>query len=440
MLHVLPEKTIWAPGTGVLYLNWLPLILSMLLLPLLNLAGTLFSLPSALPTSSVLGATTVAYPLLYIATSRLLPLGRHLALITLICLWCALVATVLVADPGFDIASFLIQFTESAVFVTFCVAAAWYLLRRSTSFQPLLAFIAGTAGIWFNSLLMIPALVLMIRHTPIVIDPILYYLDHLIGIGDTTPVALLLRSNRMLASFTEQAYWWIGEIIILAAISEARHAPARLAGLYIQFLVATVLGFALYFFLPAVGVAYFFNAYFPLHMPPIDMVWPRWVEFPVQTPRNAMPSLHATWAIFCLLALRYSPLWHRVLGVLVVSLMVLATLGLGEHYASDWLVALPLILLTRGLCALTLNLTNGARLSAISLGTVLLLGWLFLIWLAPNSLDTPWVVRGFCAASIWIPFVTERRLARVERAVVLSDDKQSDNPPTALRAAVSEVG
>jgi hypothetical protein len=248
-----------------------------------------------------------------------------------------------------------------------------------------------------------------------------------------------LRSSRILSSLTEHAYWWIGEIIIMAAISEALHAPARLAGLYMHFLMATVLGFILYYFLPAVGVAYFFDAYFPLHMPPIDMVWPRWMAVPVLTPRNAMPSLHATWAIFCLLALRFSPIWHRIIGFLVVALMILATLGLGEHYASDWLAALPLILLTRGLCALTLDLTSPPRLSAIAIGTMLLLGWLLLIWLAPRSLDYPWLVRGFCVASVWLPIAAERRLSRAERAVVLGCDNQSDDPPAALRIASASV-
>ncbi len=70
---------------------------------------------------------------------------------------------------------------------------------------------------------------------------------------------------------------------------------------------------------------------------PSPAVGPAWVGV-VNAPRNAMPSLHMTWA---LLALWYSP--RRLLWASAVSvrLTALATVGLGEHYLIDLAAAVP---------------------------------------------------------------------------------------------------
>lgn len=55
-------------------------------------------------------------------------------------------------------------------------------------------------------------------------------------------------------------------------------------------------------------------------------------------PRNCVPSLHMTWALLC--ALYIAPRFRPVAIVFAV-MTALATLGTGEHYLIDLIVALP---------------------------------------------------------------------------------------------------
>ncbi len=55
-------------------------------------------------------------------------------------------------------------------------------------------------------------------------------------------------------------------------------------------------------------------------------------------PRNCIPSLHLTWAL--LAAVYVAPRW-RPLAIVFAALTAVATLGTGEHYVADLIVALP---------------------------------------------------------------------------------------------------
>jgi len=74
---------------------------------------------------------------------------------------------------------------------------------------------------------------------------------------------------------------------------------------------------------------------------PCYLLWPAvgpvWVGTAL-APRNCMPSLHVTWA---LLAWWYAPRWLRWPSAVLVALTGLATIGLGEHYLIDLVVAVP---------------------------------------------------------------------------------------------------
>lgn len=66
-------------------------------------------------------------------------------------------------------------------------------------------------------------------------------------------------------------------------------------------------------------------------------VGPGWVKDP-HAARNCMPSMHLTWA---LLFWWYSRGWVRKLMAFYVWVTVAATLGLGQHYWIDLIVAVP---------------------------------------------------------------------------------------------------
>jgi membrane-associated phospholipid phosphatase len=67
-------------------------------------------------------------------------------------------------------------------------------------------------------------------------------------------------------------------------------------------------------------------------------------------PRNAVPSLHSAWALLIWWSLRYSKNWMRGLATVFLALTLLATLGLGEHYPIDLVVALPFAVAAMSAC------------------------------------------------------------------------------------------
>jgi len=193
----------------------------------------------------------------------------------------------------------------------------------------------------------------------------------------------------------------------------ARKAAAELA---LQLLVSSFLVFPFFCMMPALAPAFFFGALFPDHLPAAESLAAELVPTNIETIRNTFPSLHAAWAILILLALADSPLWHRLLGVLFLLVTFTATLGFGEHYAVDWVAAMPLVLLVQGLCCSSLQLAAPLRQVAIILGCVLLGFWVIVVRDSPGSLQFVWGIRSLGLISVLLPLAVEHRLAAHERA------------------------
>ena len=202
-------------------------------------------------------------------------------------------------------------------------------------------------------------------------------------------------------------------IIILAASSQLIYSPWHFRdNLFVQFAVGAVIGYLLYYILPAVGPGIYFHGKFPFHMPSPAQVPAIPVVFNDggATPRNAMPSMHAAWAILSFLALRYSPLWQNALGLLYVIVTFVTTIGLGYHYILDWVVALPLVLLIRGLT--DAQPLVGPRIMAVVVGVLLLAVWCVIIRAAPVSLTYPRLIQAVIVASVFLPVSIGLRMAR----------------------------
>jgi hypothetical protein len=111
--------------------------------------------------------------------------------------------------------------------------------------------------------------------------------------------------------------------------------PLEEAGRVIRTMYTGLLALPLYIAVPISGPAYAFPQ-FPNFEPRLM------VPGPIQliAPPNGFPSLHLTIA---LLILYFAWRWKAgaVLGTIYVLLIALATLGTGEHYSLDLLVALP---------------------------------------------------------------------------------------------------
>ena len=168
------------------------------------------------------------------------------------------------------------------------------------------------------------------------------------------------------------------------------------------FLVTAPIGVAFYKLFPALGPVHVFQKIFPDHSLTYQQASRLFLE-PIVVPgiRNAMPSLHMTWMLLALWYSRGLSLWERSVALLFVVMTVLATLGTGEHYFVDLVVAFPFALMISGICSFSLRWTEKQRLGAVLYGLTGTLIWLVLLryetrifWLSPIF---PWAA---CALTV----------------------------------------
>ncbi len=256
------------------------------------------------------------------------------------------------------------------------------------------------------------SMVQAIFQLPVVYDRLLFRFDSDLGLGWIAVFATIMNYSWagrafFIFNYNFQILW-----IVAAAVSETFYArPGRnmilLANMWLGYA-----GFMLYFLMPAVGPAAFFGGLFPAHLPAVDSLAAVPVVDKIIGFRNAMPSLHAAASLLIWLGLRHSPWWHRFLaGCLVVSTLV-STLGLGQHYAVDWVAALPLVLWARGVSTIWLPLRQAARCDAIIAGITLTAGWVLVVRYGQFGLDNAWIIRALALLSVAVPLLLERRLHR----------------------------
>jgi hypothetical protein len=118
-------------------------------------------------------------------------------------------------------------------------------------------------------------------------------------------------------------------------------------------------------------------------------------SFDLEWPRNAMPSLHVTWALLTFWVCRDLRRGRWIAGAFLIC-TALATLVMGEHYLVDVIVAFPLALVTWQLCVGEGPFNHPHRVLTILGGGLMLLLWVSAIrfdpqvfWLSPIL---PWSV------------------------------------------------
>ncbi len=121
---------------------------------------------------------------------------------------------------------------------------------------------------------------------------------------------------------------------------ETKHTFGDSLTTFFQFSVAGIIGAGFYLFFPVSGPRYAFS-FFPSHDPVLALanLVPSVV---VPAARNGMPSLHTAWVVLLFIRARCQGTGAMVcFGVLMVG-TIIATLGQGEHYLLDLVVAVPM--------------------------------------------------------------------------------------------------
>jgi hypothetical protein len=177
----------------------------------------------------------------------------------------------------------------------------------------------------------------------------------------------------------------------------------------LAFLVTGPLGVLFYNMVPATGPVHIFGQGFPWH-PLLTAEVMRLVlqTVPVKGARNAIPSLHMAWALLVWWNSKGLARWIRVIAFAFVIFTVLATLGTGEHYFVDLVVAFPFALMVQALCLYPLPFKYAPRRTAFLFGSFASLAWMALVsfalpvvWISPVI---PWalVVVTVCVSTVLI--------------------------------------
>ena len=261
--------------------------------------------------------------------------------------------------------------------------------------------------------------------TPITYDRVVFAFDlHLDPAGPSWRLGTFFRAHSWF-------YWLCGHVynslpLALSAClalqwrEERKRFPVDLG---VLFLALGIVGFALYQICPVSGPVYLFPHDYPAHLPTLSNPGPS----PLAVfPRNGMPSLHVAWTFLLLWNLRTRPILAPLAAIFLL-LTGLATLGFGEHYLADLIVAIPLALTMQ---AAFLKSRDAFRTAALASGSALTLAWL-IAFRTGAALSFPsggplWVM---VAATIWLPL----------RLVWQSEKSALSAPRTSTAPAHSET-
>jgi hypothetical protein len=210
-------------------------------------------------------------------------------------------------------------------------------------------------------------------YRPETFDALAYVADASFGANVSFEVGELFRDVPVVAAICTLIYLAPppGLIFLFSLqVKSRRHPPVDIVT---ALLAMGAVGYSLYFLFPVCGPKFAF-ASFPANAPDAASLVGAIIPVPV-SPRNGIPSLHMASALIAFTqARRYGWRWSAVAAVFVIGTF-LATMGTGEHYFVDLVVALPFTIAVHAAITPALRF----RLRA---GIVLSMALLFFVWLA----------------------------------------------------------
>jgi hypothetical protein len=200
----------------------------------------------------------------------------------------------------------------------------------------------------------------------------------------------------------------------------------------IAFLIAGPLGAIFYNFFPALGPSHIFTKDFPWHPLSYEQVSRLFLEpVVVAGPRNAMPSLHAAWIFLVFWYARSLSLLEKTLAGVFVFFTLCATMGTGEHYFIDIIVAVPFSLLVVGLAELLPGRARASLVWPLAVGLGGTAAWflalrfaLKVFWASPMI---PWAA---CMATLLLCFHARTQMLEAAPSLDPAPELLEDAPAT----------
>jgi hypothetical protein len=215
--------------------------------------------------------------------------------------------------------------------------------------------------------------------------------------------------------------FYIGLPFPIALVYAGRAARLREKALpsFVAFLGTGPVGVLFYNLFPALGPVHLFLQDFPWHPLATRNVSRLFVEqVALHGAPNAIPSLHMAWVLLAWWYSRGLSLVERSITFAVALFTVLATLGTGEHYFIDLVVAFPFALLMESLCSFSVPWKDKFRAAAYIGGLLSVLGWLAALRYGTHSFwRTPLIPWTLCLSTVAFSLFLEQKLYHwVEKA------------------------
>jgi hypothetical protein len=300
-------------------------------------------------------------------------------------------------------------FAGFSSFWVLCVRTIW----EKKSEQKLLAF-ATVSALLLLTVEWGATIVLKWDETlhPKTLDLLLYSFDGSLGTQFSFLMGRVFLKWRLFGMVSVKFYEALPIALTLIC---ARHIAARSAKALsaIAALIFTgPIGVAFYNLFPALGPRHIAQLEFPFHiLTHTQILNLALADISVPGPRNAIPSLHMAWVLLVWWYSRGLAPWTRAVAFLFLVFTAAATLGTGEHYFVDLVVAFPFAVFIESLCSFDLPLLNRQRTIALSWGLGATLVWLALLrfdtaifWISPV---VPWTL---VVCTILVSWICEREL------------------------------
>ena len=226
---------------------------------------------------------------------------------------------------------------------------------------------------------------------PKTFDLFLYSFDSSLRVQISFLTGQFLLKNLWLRTASLAIYISLPLPLALVYASQLRRQKGKALAVMIAFLATGPIGVLCYNMLPACGPVHLFGAAFPWSpLSSADAMQLNIVPVIMEGARNAIPSLHMSWVLLVWWNSRGLSRWVRVVAMIYVALTVLATLGTGEHYFIDLVLAFPFSLAVQALSSYSIPTSHRDRRVAFVFGTFVTLIWLALLsfnttifWISP---------------------------------------------------------
>ncbi len=187
---------------------------------------------------------------------------------------------------------------------------------------------------------------------------------------------------------------------------QERAIPAMAA-----FLLTGPIGILFYNLFPAMGPIHLLHEAFPWHPLESSMLRRVFLEpVALHGPRNAIPSLHMGWVLLCWWYSRGLSWWERSITMLFVVFTFCATMGTGEHYFIDLVLAFPFALLMQALCVWPPAWKSRVQFSSFLFGSLTIFVWFAALRYTPKlfwaSPIIPWTL---CALTVGLAIWLRKR-------------------------------